>query len=120
MEEEFDSGPNQNVKSNASKVVNLPIFPKEEKLEEEFDKMMEERYKSGTSFVRYAEDEFENKKFIEKDSSLQTTKEPIIWKVKCMVSYCIIVMVLWLRTVYCIVASSSCMPLWRLIWLNLV
>ncbi|KAI4373052.1 hypothetical protein MLD38_011220 [Melastoma candidum] len=85
MEEEFDSGPNKNIKSNVSKANCLPIFPKEEQFEEEIDKMMEERYKKGASFVRYAEDDFETKKFIEKDSHPQTTKEPIIWKVKCMV-----------------------------------
>ncbi|KAF3945897.1 hypothetical protein CMV_027775 [Castanea mollissima] len=53
--------------------------------EEEFDKMMEERYKDGSNFVRYGEDDFENKRAIDRNNIIPFARDPTIWKVKCMV-----------------------------------
>lgn len=64
---------------------NVPFIPKEEVMyEEEFDRMMEERYKEGSSFVTYAEDAFEIKS-MERNPHFSSARDPIIWKVKCMV-----------------------------------
>ncbi|XP_050212028.1 protein RNA-directed DNA methylation 3 [Mercurialis annua] len=72
-------------KKEPPKTPNIPVIPKEEVMyEEEFDKMMEERYKNGSTFVRYAEDGFEAK-IVERDSVLPSVRDPTIWKVKCMV-----------------------------------
>jgi len=60
------------------------VFPKEEDLnEEEFDRIMEERYKPGSGFLRYADDDI--KDAIEMDALAPTSKDPPIWKVKCAV-----------------------------------
>lgn len=60
------------------------VFPKEEDInEEEFDRMMEERYKPGSGFLRYADDDV--KDAIEMDALAPTSKDPPIWKVKCAV-----------------------------------
>lgn len=53
--------------------------------EEELDKMMEERYKPGSSFVTYAEDRFKAKRSTDGEAMMPSHREPIIWKVKCMV-----------------------------------
>lgn len=83
-EEEFDIGPNK--KTGQLKPDNLPIFPKEEEFEEEFDKMMEERYKNASAFNRHA-DEFDPRSLFEKDALMPQAKDPTIWKVKCAVCY---------------------------------
>ncbi|KAG7549451.1 NGN domain [Arabidopsis thaliana x Arabidopsis arenosa] len=60
------------------------VFPKEEDInEEEFDRMMEERYKPGSGFLRYADDDV--KDAIEMDALAPTSKDPPIWKVKCAI-----------------------------------
>lgn len=60
------------------------VDPKEEEInEEEFDRMMEERYKPGSGFFRYADDDV--KESIEMDALAPTSKDPPIWKVKCAV-----------------------------------
>ncbi|KAG7608073.1 NGN domain [Arabidopsis suecica] len=60
------------------------VFPKEEDLnEEEFDRIMEERYKPGSGFLRYADDDI--KDAIEMDALAPTSKDPPIWKVKCAI-----------------------------------
>lgn len=65
----------------------VSFVPKEEQItEEEFDKMLEERYKPGSSFVTYAEDTYENKKSVETSTYLPSFRDPVIWKVKCMVT----------------------------------
>lgn len=65
----------------------LPFAPKEEVLdEEEFDRMMEERYKDG-SMVRYAEDRYRMTAPTDRDSLVPSAKDPVVWKVKCMVIY---------------------------------
>ncbi|OAY45822.1 protein RNA-directed DNA methylation 3 isoform X2 [Manihot esculenta] len=73
------------VKKEPVKMQNVPFIPKEEVMyEEEFDRMMEERYKEGSSFVTYAEDAFEIKS-MERNPHFSSARDPIIWKVKCMV-----------------------------------
>ncbi|KAJ9175488.1 hypothetical protein P3X46_014038 [Hevea brasiliensis] len=73
------------VKKEPVKMQNIPFIPKEEAMdEEEFDKMMEERYKEGSSFVTYAEDAFETKS-MERNTHFPSARDPTIWKVKCMV-----------------------------------
>ncbi|ESQ40338.1 hypothetical protein EUTSA_v10015856mg, partial [Eutrema salsugineum] len=60
------------------------VFPKEEELnEEEYDRIMEERYKPGSGFVRYADDDV--KTSIEMDALVPTAKDPPLWKVKCAI-----------------------------------
>lgn len=62
------------------------VDPKEEEMnEEEYDRMMEERYKPGTGFIRYADDDV--KSSIEMDALVPTAQDPPIWKVKCAVCY---------------------------------
>lgn len=76
------------VKSEPGKAGHLPFLPKEEEMtEEEIDKMLEERYKRGSNFVTYAEDRFESKRSTDRNAMAPSHKDPIIWKVKCMV-YC--------------------------------
>ncbi|KAF2295525.1 hypothetical protein GH714_033119 [Hevea brasiliensis] len=73
------------VKKEPVKMQNISFIPKEEAMdEEEFDKMMEERYKEGSSFVTYAEDDFETKS-MERNIHFPSSRDPTIWKVKCMV-----------------------------------
>ncbi|KAL4388557.1 hypothetical protein GQ457_09G028400 [Hibiscus cannabinus] len=76
--------PDLNVNNNPWKAHNLPFVPKEEVMEEEFDKMMEERYRDGARFTTYEED-YEAKGSIDKSSTLPPAKDPVIWKVKCVV-----------------------------------
>lgn len=71
--------------SSSSQIPFIP--PKEEEMnEEEFDKMMEERYKNGSGFINFAED-YESKRFIDGDMLDIHAKSSLIWKVKCMVSF---------------------------------
>lgn len=86
MEAELGTGANDNTEPGKSSSV--PFIPKEEEMdEEEFDKMMEERYKSGSAFVSYAEDDYENKRSIDRSSCMPSDKDPIVWKVKCAVCF---------------------------------
>ncbi|KAL1201471.1 Protein RNA-directed DNA methylation 3 [Cardamine amara subsp. amara] len=60
------------------------VFPKEEEInEEEFDRIMEERYKPGSGFFRYVDDDVKDS--IEMDALVPTSKDPPIWKVKCAI-----------------------------------
>lgn len=60
------------------------VFPKEEEInEEEFDRIMEERYKPGSGFFKYANDDVKDS--IEMDALAPTSKDSPIWKVKCAV-----------------------------------
>ncbi|OMO65686.1 hypothetical protein CCACVL1_21438 [Corchorus capsularis] len=81
----MDKEPDLNVNKQTGKTYNLPFVLKEEVIEEEFDKMMEERYKDGAGFVTYAEDSYEDKESIDKNSDVPSSKDPTIWKVKCVV-----------------------------------
>lgn len=84
MEEEFETEPI--VKSEPGKAHNLPFIPKEEDVDgEEFEKMMEERYRPGSTYVTYAEDNYENKRSIDGNVLVPSVKDPIVWKVKCTV-----------------------------------
>lgn len=74
-----------NIKNDQFKSHNLPVFPKEEEFEEEFDKIMEERYKNVPAFLRFAEDEHNIRRFVEEDSSIPSLTDPTTWKVKCAV-----------------------------------
>lgn len=89
MEEEFVI--ESSINKEPGKAQNLPLLPKEEEMnEEEFDKIMEERYKDGSNFVTYAGDDYENKS-VETNFLVPSAKDPTIWKVKCMVcclKYC--------------------------------
>ncbi|XP_061363980.1 protein RNA-directed DNA methylation 3 [Gastrolobium bilobum] len=84
FDEDFDTLPmGEPAKGHGS----LPFIPKEEVMdEEEFDRMMEERYGECSRFVTFAGDEFDDKAM--EPNSLHTgVKEltPTIWKVKCTV-----------------------------------
>ncbi|KAK8609561.1 hypothetical protein V6N13_062007 [Hibiscus sabdariffa] len=79
----LEEEPDLNVNNNPWKAHNLPFVPKEEVIEEEFDKMMEERYRDGARFTTFDED-YEAKGSIDKNSTVPPTKDPIIWKVKCV------------------------------------
>jgi len=74
----------QNLKNDAFKAHNLPVFPKEEQFEEEFDKIMEARYRDGSALVRFA-DEYDAKDSVEVGSGMPSVKDPVVWKVKCTV-----------------------------------
>ena len=89
LEDGFNTG--LKVKNEPGKAHNLPFFPKEEELsEEELEKMLEERYKDGSKFVTYAEDDYETKRSVQRNSLIPSIKDPTIWKVKCMVQ-CLII-----------------------------
>lgn len=55
----------------------------EEEHEKMLEKMVQERYKPGSSFVTYAEDRVDSQRSTER--STVTSCDPIMWKVKCMV-----------------------------------
>ncbi|XP_057732820.1 protein RNA-directed DNA methylation 3 isoform X2 [Arachis stenosperma] len=84
FEEEFDTlQPRMNEQPKGGNS-NLPFVPKEEVIdEEEFDRMMEERYGQNSKFVSFAGDEFDDK-IIDPDSGVKEFA-PTIWKVKCTV-----------------------------------
>ncbi|XVE99222.1 hypothetical protein REPUB_Repub03eG0178900 [Reevesia pubescens] len=79
----MDEEPDLNVNNQPGKTHNLPFVPKEEVIEEEFDKMMEERYRDA--HVTYAEDSYEAKGSMDRNSTVPSAKDPTIWKVKCVV-----------------------------------
>lgn len=84
MAEEFET--EAEVQEEPGKTNNFPFIPKEEVMdEEEFERIMEERYKNGPAFVKFAEDDNENKRWAARDSLAHLDMDPIIWKVKCMV-----------------------------------
>ncbi|KAG7998445.1 hypothetical protein I3843_01G259300 [Carya illinoinensis] len=83
MEEEFFSEPN--IKRETENAQDIPLVPKEEINEDDFDKIMEERYKTGSDFSTFAGDDYDNKRSIERNSLIPSAKDPTIWKVKCMV-----------------------------------
>ncbi|XP_021751371.1 protein RNA-directed DNA methylation 3-like isoform X2 [Chenopodium quinoa] len=73
------------VKSEPERFVQVPFIPKEEELSgDELEKMIAERYRRGSGYVRYAEDDNESKRSVDK-SELMPSGEPTIWKVKCKV-----------------------------------
>lgn len=53
--------------------------------EEELEKMMEERYRPGAGFVTFAEDAYGSKRPMEVDAVIPSSRDPTIWKIKCMV-----------------------------------
>lgn len=82
--DEFDSEPK--VKSEPGRSEQVRLFPKEEELSgDELEKMLEERYKSGSGYVRYAEDDYDNKRSVDRSFLIPSVMEPTIWKVKCKV-----------------------------------
>ncbi|XP_004308761.1 PREDICTED: transcription elongation factor SPT5-like [Fragaria vesca subsp. vesca] len=84
MEEELEAEPI--VQSEPGKARNLPFIPKEEEVDgEEFERMMEERYRTGSTYVTYAEDNYENKRSIDGIVLEPSAKDPVVWKVKCAV-----------------------------------
>lgn len=52
--------------------------------EDELERMLGERYKPGSGFVTYAEDD-EHKNSIDRVVYEPSAKDPTIWKVKCTV-----------------------------------
>ncbi|CAH9055381.1 unnamed protein product, partial [Cuscuta epithymum] len=81
-----DLGVDEGVQNEHVKRPVFPLVPKEEEMdEEELEKMLRERYKPSSSFVRYAEDGYERKGFIDEDISVPSSTDPTIWKVKCTV-----------------------------------
>ena len=87
LEDEFDTAAAaMQFQSEPSRAPFLPFVPKvEEPTEEELEKMLQERYKPGSTFVTYAEDNYESKRTVEMPEHCPSVKDPIIWKVKCMV-----------------------------------
>ncbi|TXG49433.1 hypothetical protein EZV62_025308 [Acer yangbiense] len=84
MDDELDTQPK--VKNELGKAQNLPFIPKEEEIDEEaFDKIMEERFKQGSRFIKYAEDDYENKRLVDRDYRMPSSEDPTVWKVKCVV-----------------------------------
>ncbi|KAH9617774.1 hypothetical protein KSS87_011811 [Heliosperma pusillum] len=73
-------------KSAPEKFDQVPFFPKEEELSgDELEKVLKERYGSGSGFVRYAEADYESKGSVDRSFLIPSIVEPIIWKVKCKV-----------------------------------
>ena len=84
FEDEF--GTEVKVKNEPGKAPQFPVLPKEEEMsEEELEKMLQERYKPGSSFVTYAEDGYDSKRSVERNAFIPFARDPTIWKVKCMV-----------------------------------
>ncbi|KZV24250.1 hypothetical protein F511_01732 [Dorcoceras hygrometricum] len=70
-------------KNDPGKASSFPFIPKEEEMgEEEFERLMEGRFKQGAGFVTHAED---SKRLFEGNTYLPSAKNPTVWKVKCMV-----------------------------------
>ncbi|KAJ0470383.1 putative ribosomal protein L2, domain 2 [Helianthus annuus] len=85
FEEELGPGPGPEVKAEP-KTPSIPFYPKEEEIDEEdMDKLMEARYKPGAGFVKYAEDRPQAARMDERNTVMQSLKDPTIWKVKCTV-----------------------------------
>ncbi|XP_073016419.1 uncharacterized protein [Primulina eburnea] len=83
FEDEF--APKSDNKNEPENVQPVSFIPKEEVMsEEEFERMMEDRYKPGAGFVTHAEDTYDRKR-LEGNMYMPSTKDPTIWKVKCMV-----------------------------------
>ncbi|XP_017218344.2 protein RNA-directed DNA methylation 3 isoform X2 [Daucus carota subsp. sativus] len=84
LEDIFDEEANV----SAEQQRNVALRVKEEEMTEEehekmLEKMVQERYKPGSSFVTYAEDRVDSQRSTER--STVTSCDPIMWKVKCMV-----------------------------------
>ncbi|KAK6933434.1 NGN domain [Dillenia turbinata] len=74
------------VKSEPGKAHIFPVIPKEEELSDgELENMVQERYRDGSGFVTYAEDGYDTKGSSERHFFMPSSKDPVIWKVKCMV-----------------------------------
>uniref|UniRef100_A0A7N0T699 KOW domain-containing protein n=1 Tax=Kalanchoe fedtschenkoi TaxID=63787 RepID=A0A7N0T699_KALFE len=80
-------GSDPEAKEEPVKAQFLPFLPKEEEMsEDELDKMLAERYNSGSGAVRSAEDSNKNiHRSAHIDSTFPSSKDPVIWKVKCAV-----------------------------------
>ncbi|KAL2930612.1 Protein RNA-directed DNA methylation 3 [Bienertia sinuspersici] len=77
---------NIDVKSEPGKFEEFPFFPKEEELSgDELEKMLAERYRTKSGYVRYAEDDYDSKRSVDKSFLIPSVVEPTIWKVKCKV-----------------------------------
>lgn len=75
------------MKNEPAKAHGFPSFPKEEEMdEEEFDRMMEERYGDNARFATFAGEEYDDKT-VELNISISSESMPTIWKVKCTVCY---------------------------------
>ncbi|CAN4126596.1 unnamed protein product [Withania somnifera] len=83
LEEEF--GSNVEIKNEPARTPQPPVIKEEEMDGEELERMLRERYKPGSSFVTYAEDNNERKRQFEQDTLVPSLKDPTIWKVKCTV-----------------------------------
>lgn len=83
LEDEFPFDLNDN--NQSGKVPIPPFIPKEEEMsEEELERMLGERYKPGSGFVTYAEDD-EHKNSVD-SVYMPSHKDSTIWKVKCTVN----------------------------------
>ncbi|XP_050387410.1 protein RNA-directed DNA methylation 3-like [Argentina anserina] len=72
------------VNSEPEKAHIPPFIPKDEVVdEEEFERMMEERYRTASTYVTYAEDNYEKKRSVDGPVLEPSARDPIIWKVKC-------------------------------------
>ncbi|GMH13299.1 hypothetical protein Nepgr_015140 [Nepenthes gracilis] len=82
----YDYGTESKGKSEAGKSQQLPFLPKEEELSgDELERILEERYRNGSQYVRYADDDYEMKRSEDGSFVLPYLPDPPIWKVKCKV-----------------------------------
>lgn len=62
-----------------------PHIKEEQMSEDEFDRMMAERYRNGSGLVTYAEDSHDHKSSVDRDIYVPSANDATLWKVKCMV-----------------------------------
>ena len=66
----------------------LPFLLKEEELsDDELEKLLKERYGRGSNNVVYADENQDSKDYNDRVHSMNSAKDPTIWRVKCMVIY---------------------------------
>ena len=85
------------VKNEFGKAHEFPFLLNVEELsDEEFEKMVEVRYRPGSSFLTYAEDKHESGGLMEGNAVVPSSEDPTIWKVKCTVLFSIILVVMFI------------------------
>lgn len=84
------------------KAAGVPYVKEEEMSEEEFERMMENRYKPGSALVTYAEDD--HKSSVD-HIYVPSDKDATLWKVKCMVDVFIIGVALYLYNLITVAVS---------------
>lgn len=84
---EDESSSDLQIENEPGAIPLLPFFPEilDGVDEEEFDKIMEERYKAGSGLVTVAAYGYETEPSIETSTFIPSAGDPSIWKVKCRV-----------------------------------